>query len=506
MHTLEIPQESETPFDELFLDGKIDPLPVTKENLSKLFYYSLALSAWKSLGNNRWSLRVNPSSGNLHPVESYLIAGEIEGLTDEATLYHYSPLDHGLEQRLSFTKEEWSALHASLPETAFFVGLSTIAWRESWKYGERAYRYCQLDTGHAAAALALSASMLGWKTRILEQATDEELSALFGLPSHIPDELETPECLIAVFPSAEAVDASALNAFQLPEDVIKRLASEKPHAGVANTLSPSHHAWPAVDDAIRQSRKEKACETLLRSDSERKTPLVNIRSEKMAEQVIRGRRSAIRMDEKTSLSKDLFLQMMKKLLLSNRPPFSLFVHQPLVHLALFIHRVDGLDSGLYLLFRNEEAVSRFKARSDGDFLWEQVESVNEPLHLYLLERENHEDLSQLISCQQDIAKSGAFSAGMIAEFEAPIANYGDWFYRRLLQEAGAIGQVLYLEAEAIGLSGTGLGCFFDDLVHRTLGLDGKAFQSLYHFTVGKAVKDERLMHFPPYHHLGSEES
>ena len=61
-----------------------------------------------------------------------------------------------------------------------------------------------------------------------------------------------------------------------------------------------------------------------------------------------------------------------------------------------------------------------------------------------------------------------------------------------------IGQVLYLEAEAIGLRGTGIGCFFDDGVHEMLGLPGKALQSLYHFTVGLPLNDARLVSLPPY--------
>lgn len=46
-----------------------------------------------------------------------------------------------------------------------------------------------------------------------------------------------------------------------------------------------------------------------------------------------------------------------------------------------------------------------------------------------------------------------------------------------------IGQLLYLEAKAAGLRSTGIGCFFDDPVHELLGLEGTAFQDLYHFTV-----------------------
>jgi hypothetical protein len=35
-------------------------------------------------------------------------------------------------------------------------------------------------------------------------------------------------------------------------------------------------------------------------------------------------------------------------------------------------------------------------------------------------------------------------------------------YPRLFWETGVLGQVLYLEAHAVGISATGIGCFFDD--------------------------------------------
>ena len=42
-------------------------------------------------------------------------------------------------------------------------------------------------------------------------------------------------------------------------------------------------------------------------------------------------------------------------------------------------------------------------------------------------------------------------------------------YRRLFWECGLIGQVLYLEAEAAGVRGTGIGCFYDDAGARDAG-------------------------------------
>jgi hypothetical protein len=57
------------------------------------------------------------------------------------------------------------------------------------------------------------------------------------------------------------------------------------------------------------------------------------------------------------------------------------------------------------------------------------------------------------------------------------------------------------QAQANGIRGTGIGCFFDDLTHRVFGLTGDRFQVLYHFTMGGPLDDPRLQTHPPYDHL-----
>jgi hypothetical protein len=55
-------------------------------SLAILFELSLGLSAWKTYGGMRWALRCNPSSGNLHPTEGYLVCPQVPGLA--AGVYH----------------------------------------------------------------------------------------------------------------------------------------------------------------------------------------------------------------------------------------------------------------------------------------------------------------------------------------------------------------------------------------------------------------------------------
>jgi SagB-type dehydrogenase family enzyme len=82
---------------------------------------------------------------------------------------------------------------------------------------------------------------------------------------------------------------------------------------------------------------------------------------------------------------------------------------------------------------------------------------------------------------------------MIADLDRATRSYGDRGYRYAHFEAGAIGHRLYLAAEALGLGSTGIGAFFDDEVHRYLGLAPSRGQVIYHFAIGYPVSDTRLI-------------
>jgi hypothetical protein len=160
--------------------------------------------------------------------------------------------------------------------------------------------------------------------------------------------------------------------------------------------------------------------------------------------------------------------------------------------------VEGLDPGLYLLIRNIDGHGKLKAALSPDFRFERPGGCPEHLPFFKLVAGDFRQQAQVVSCRQKIAGAGAFSLGMIADFEGSIRERGAWWYRRLFWEAGVLGQVLYLEAEAAGIRGTGIGCYFDDAFHSLLGLRDNQFQSLYHFTAGGPLEDTRLRTLPAY--------
>ena len=183
-------------------------------------------------------------------------------------------------------------------------------------------------------------------------------------------------------------------------------------------------------------------------------------------------------------------------LLPGGEPFASMPWPGGVDLAVFVHRVEGLARGLYLLVRAQARLADLRSALRQEFCWEKPAGA-ESLPLFLLHAADMRGLAAHASCDQAIAGDGCFSLGMLADMRT-IDACGAWNYPRRFWEAGAIGQVLYLEAEALNLRGTGIGCYYDDVVHASLGLANRDFQSLYHFAFGAPVEDRRLTTLPAY--------
>jgi SagB-type dehydrogenase family enzyme len=243
-------------YESLYAPGAVASAPLSVRVLSRLLEYALALSAWKQAGGTRWALRANPSSGNLHPTEGYVLIGGIAELGEAPGLFHYAPREHGLERRADCPPELFARLMRGLPPQAFLVGLSSVYWREAWKYGERAFRYCHHDAGHAIGSVRIAAATLGWSARVLDGVADATLEALLGLDRAADfdgAERESAELVMALWPGdAARGDTVPLH---LDMQLVKELARQHWY-GKANRLSADQPVpWEIIDSVSAASRK-----------------------------------------------------------------------------------------------------------------------------------------------------------------------------------------------------------------------------------------------------------
>jgi len=473
-------------FAALHAPNSVAPQPLTLHSVAALLELSFALSAWKEYGPDRWAVRCNPSSGNLHPTEAYVICTQIPEIEDG--VYHYLSRDHLLEHRCRITP-----LTPATP-SKLLLGLSSISWREAWKYGERAFRYCQLDTGHAIGALRYAAATLGWHVHVAN-CSQQQISQWLGLDRDTDftgAEREEAELLMEITTGQSEVAVALSPPF----------ASAQIHwHGQANTLDPHPvYRWPVIDEVTLASRKPAAFQALAHAAESWPLPRHGdeaLNSYIKAATLIRQRRSAQRFDAKFTQDAAGFFHMLDALLPRHAAPWDVWREPQHLHLVLFVHRVAGLAPGLYALPRSVAAQAQMQAAMRADFSWSKPAGCPGQLPLFLLAEASLGKAAKSLCCHQAIAADSSFMLAMLAEFDAPLKD-APWTYRQLYWEAGLLGQVLYLQAEAAGLRGTGIGCFFDDVCHELLGLRDTAFQSLYHFTVGHPLTDERIANLPPY--------
>jgi nitroreductase len=427
-----------------------------------------------------------------------------------------------------------------LPDSGILIGLSSVHWREAWKYGERAFRYCQHDLGHALGALRYAAATLGWSVELQAEWSDDNIAKLLGLDRDDFKKLEheSPDIICRINTHADdkpldmhnksvhcdsnppllsgegwgddCKDAGGRATHGEVAEGIQKSANSNPSKysealletaqsgawfGKADSLRAYHmYKWPIIDEvsiAASKPRTEEPERQAVRHQ------LIKSTCTKTATQIIRQRRSAQQFDGKMPPIPQTDFYRMLAAVLPTTAAFELWRWPPKIHLFIFVHRVEGLVPGVYALPRGLNALEKLQAATLPEFDWQKV---SEEIPLYHLYSGDCRQIAKTVSCHQPIASDSAFSLGMVAEFGETIET-SPWLYRRLFWECGLIGQTLYLEAEAAGIRGTGIGCYFDDSVHEILGIKDDKFQSLYHFTVGEPLEDKRLETLPAYGHL-----
>jgi SagB-type dehydrogenase family enzyme len=410
--------------------------------LSQLLFHSAAISASKRVPSTgyRYALRVNPSSGNLHPTEFHFVTRGLKQWPDG--LYHYRPSSHMVEQRAT---GHFDIARAADPAPITFI-LTSIAWREAWKYRDRAYRYCLHDIGHAWQTLTLAARAIGFDSCAIGHFPDDDVSQICRL-----HEDEWPMLIV-----------------QLRGPVLERTTETVWHGGHANQLSTRQIDYPLID-AIHAITKANSTTSPAATTPDNGSGEVTLpppaSSMRPFGEVVRARRSAL---DFRGGPPSISIAQLSALLSATAQPFSAdFSAGQFIQLYLYVHRVDDLPPGVY---RYWPAHAQLELVRSGD---QRVAAAG-------------------LSLGQDLAGNACVAFSMIADIERAVQSYGDRGYRYVHFEAGAIGHRFYLAAEALGLGATGIGAFYDDDVHHCLGLTTAQQQVVYHFAIGYPVYDPRL--------------
>jgi SagB-type dehydrogenase family enzyme len=454
--------------------------------LSRILWHSMAVSAWKKIPHtgNRYSLRVNPSSGNLHPTETYLALRGFTGIDDG--LYHYRADRHALELRSQGAWTQQLAAALLIPwaaESSVIVGLTSVFWREAWKYRDRAYRYCCHDLGHAMMSILLAARALGLPGGAIAHFADTRLTSALGLSGGD----EAPMAFL-VFPSKSSSGGTRtppqetfvgvpneLSADEVPYELL--LGIHRSTILNEAAVLPTHISAANVAVADGQPLSPEVCREPSRDNS--------------LDVIARRRRSALDFDPRTPPMERGEMEQILDFATRDWPAdwrgnFSgqtaaVGKGADFVTLYLYVHRVRDCEPGVY----------RWDSSSRS---------------LVQLHRGNVERVAAYLSLEQALAGNACFAVSMVADLAAAARIFGNRGYRYAHFEAGAIGQRLYLGAEALGWNATGIGAFYDDDVHRDLGFLEETDGTVAGSVVAAEQRALVMLGSPASRHAAAQES
>jgi SagB-type dehydrogenase family enzyme len=154
------------------------------DTLAELLFFSAGITReLKVQGRGTFYMRAAPATGALYPIELYAVCRDLEGL--KAGVYHFSPGDFSLSLLRSGdwtpALSSYAGSRADVSGAPASIILTSIAWRNSWKYQARSYRHWFWDGGVIAANLLATANSAGLRSSVVLGFEDEAVNRLLGL-------------------------------------------------------------------------------------------------------------------------------------------------------------------------------------------------------------------------------------------------------------------------------------------------------------------------------------
>ena len=169
---------------------------ISFEKLSNLLYYSYGIKKYREYAYNKkhYPVPFSPAAGGLNPFNLYLYVKKVAELEDG--LYYYSPSENCLVE-LYVGSTEIDLFSNYSTEFPIYANINifvvTDINRFLWKYGERGYRFSNIDCGILSQNISLLSTYLGLGSCMIAAFVDDAVSKNLNL-----DQTELPLLGISV--------------------------------------------------------------------------------------------------------------------------------------------------------------------------------------------------------------------------------------------------------------------------------------------------------------------
>jgi SagB-type dehydrogenase family enzyme len=408
------------------------------DDLARIAFFTNGITKHLRIGGRAMTYRAAPTTGALYHTELYFVTGDLPGLS--AGVYHHGAHDHALRQlRAGDFRQvvvEASGGEPAIARAPVILVVTSVFWRNAWKYAARAYRHAYWDTGTMLPNTLAIAAASEIPARLVLSFADEAIASLLGLDL----DREGVIALVALGRGeSPAPPAPPVTPLDLPTEPYSVRELDFPlirqtHRATLLETGQEAASWRARKGPV--VREEEPGESLI--------PLPEVDAASIPvdsiETVIR-RRGSTRLFARQAITLDQLAIMLDST--TRGVPSDTLGSKgiPLNGLYLIVNAVEGLQPGTYRYRRDRHALQPLKPMS---------------------ERESR-SLSFFLALEQDLGGDAAVNVYLLSNLETVLAAYGDRGYR-LAQIGGAlVAGKLYLAAYALGLGATGL-TFFDQPV------------------------------------------
>jgi len=416
--------------------------PLTLAELTRVLHFANGVTLE---GEPR--LRAAPSAGALYAGEVYVLAERVSDLPPGA--YYYDVLRHALVRLRAGSSARVVGDALEEPEklsgAAAVVLLTNVFGRYTWRYANRGYRYALIDSGHIGENLRLAARSAGLVEGSALRFRDDLLNAQI----EIDGRTEAVCALHALGRPTSGLERTT--AAPAPRFVEAQQANLALPGGERGVIERYHEATklvpgsPATTPDDRAAARAPVFAARVALGEKRGGPTRSL------EACILARRSVDRFDPAPLTLAGL------RFIVEIAQGHAALDRADGVDLYLAVHRVEGLDPGLYRYERPAHALGILRG---GDLREALVEAC----------------------LGQRKAGSAAVGFMMVARLRPSGSALGDRRYRDRLLEAGAVGERIYLAAEALGFGARNLAAFRDDPLNELVGLDPRR-EGVIHLTM-----------------------
>ncbi len=402
--------------------------------LAEILFFSAGLTRKITMGTGPYYMRAAPATGALYPIELYVICGGIPGLN--AGVYHFNPLDFALVRLREgdYRPELGAAFDEERLTSPVTLALTSLAWRNAWKYGARSYRHWFWDSGVIAANLLATSSSEGLATKLAIGFVDSEVDWLLGLEKSKEATVALASIGVGLAEKAQQT-RKAMSQLALEIEPLCKEEVEYPAIWKANEASTLRdlaqvREWRQGFKSPRSGNHTNRPTFPLRPLNEENLSIPSL------EEVIL-RRGSTRRFARQYISFE-HLSAIIDASAADIPLDFLPIKETLIDFYLIVNQVQGVSSGSYFFNRTTTSLEQLKA---GQF----------------------RNMSGYLCLEQPLFGDASVVFYLMSGLQHVSGSLGNRGYRAAQFEAGITAGKIYLSSYSLGVGASG-STFYDDAV------------------------------------------